>query len=510
MWPKFMTNATKFPSLNATGLLPSPNSKPEPVATAGPSRAGSVLHAQPNDRAVQAAYQSAASAQTYAPPSTIPPRTQGGMLGTALPSFSRGPKTLPTQRGTAQTNSLPGRGPAAQSMPRATNPQQYAASQPNASRPTAQPSMAARQTASRQAAPQRDAVRLAAATSINAPANSGHGGQSAQGAQSATTLALARAHEASATAKTEAEFSEILATCQRIRADNATPEERAFGRQLAAWALNRRGQILAGAGRAEEATADFDTAVRLDADCWRAIHNRGVLAAQAGQLEAAFDDFQRTTELNPNYAKAYSNRAALYVLAGELEPALADYRRAAELDPKLAIAHRGCGRTCHMLGQMNEALEHFDTAAELTPNDASTLAGRGDLLTDLGYYADAAADYDRAIAANAKSAEAYRSSAWLLATCPDETVRNPELALRRAESASQLERKPSAMTYDTLAAAQASVGDFGSAVSTIRQAIQLASPSERGAYQDRMQLYQQSTVYTISPVGDVQQAGFER
>jgi tetratricopeptide (TPR) repeat protein len=444
MWPSMFTDPTKFPSLNKTGLFSSASSKATAAAptTATASRAGSVQHAQPTDRTVQAAYQTAASAQAYRPTGNYG-RTNGATPGQALPSQSR----------------------------------------------------------------QRSAERSALAR----PTSSAASPSIAAGSQaSATTLALARAHKAAATAKTEAEFSEIITTCQRIRTDQATSEETAFGRQLASWAMNRRGQLRAGAGRTSEALADFDIAIRLDAKCWRAIHNRGVLAAQAGQLEAAFDDFQQTIDLNPNYAKAYSNRAALFVLAGELEQALADYERAAELDPKLAIAHRGCGRTCHMLGRTNEALEHFDAAVELTPIDASSLTSRGDLLTDLGYYSDAAADYDRALEVNGKHAEACRSSAWLLATCPDETVRNPELALRRAELAGRLERNPSALTYDTFAAAQASVGDFGSAVNSIRRAIELSPPSERGAYQDRLHLYQQSTAYTISPVGSVQQAGFER
>jgi tetratricopeptide (TPR) repeat protein len=256
--------------------------------------------------------------------------------------------------------------------------------------------------------------------------------------------------------------------------------------------------------------ADFDLAIRVDASCWRALHNRGVLLAQAGQFEPAFDDFHATIELNPEFAKAYSNRAALFVLAGELEPALRDYQRAIELDPELQVAHRGCGRTCHLLGRVDEALTHLTTAVELAPHDAAALASRGDLLTDLGDYAAAASDYEQALAANARSADACRGSAWLLATCPDDAVRNPDLALKRAQMATRLDRKANAVTLDTLAAAQASVGDFEAASQTIRRAIELAPPSERSVYQDRLQMYRQSTPHRIAPLGGVQQAGYER
>jgi tetratricopeptide (TPR) repeat protein len=235
-----------------------------------------------------------------------------------------------------------------------------------------------------------------------------------------------------------------------------------------------------------------------------------VLLAQSGQFEPAFDDFHKTIELNPGFAKAYANRGALYVLAGELEPALADYQQAAGLDPNFAIAERGCGRTCHMLGRIDEALDHLSRAIELAPRDAAALAGRADLLTDLGEYEAAAHDYDQALAINPKYADAYRGSAWLLATCPDGSVRNPGLALERAQKAVELDRKSDATTFDTLAAAQASVGDFKAASETIRHAIEISPPSERSVYQDRMQLYRQAKPYRIEPLPTVQQAGFEQ
>jgi tetratricopeptide (TPR) repeat protein len=89
-------------------------------------------------------------------------------------------------------------------------------------------------------------------------------------------------------------------------------------------------------------------------------------------------------------------------------------------------------------------------------------------------------------------------------------VRNPQLALERAQQAAQLDRKSDSTTFDTLAAAQASAGDFQAAAQSIRRAIELAPPSERSVYQDRMQLYRQSKPYRIAPVHPVQQAAFEQ
>jgi tetratricopeptide (TPR) repeat protein len=321
---------------------------------------------------------------------------------------------------------------------------------------------------------------------------------------------LVQAHAIADRSTSEDDFSQVCAACQRVMASQPTSAEAGFAKQLSAWALNRRGQIKASAGRADDALADFTAAIELDPHLWRAIHNRGVLMAQAGQFDKAFDDFNRTTELNPQFAKAFSNRASLYMVAGQPEPALHDYERACELDPTLEVAQRGCGRTCHMLGRLDEADQHLNKALDLAPNDASALTSRGDLLTDIGDYVNAAADYERALQLDGKSTDACRGSAWLLATCPDSSIRNPEVALHRAELAAKLEHKPDPTTFDTLAAAQASAGDFAAATQTIRRAIELAPPSERSVYQDRLAMYRQSTPFQIAPIPDVRQAGYQQ
>jgi tetratricopeptide (TPR) repeat protein len=320
---------------------------------------------------------------------------------------------------------------------------------------------------------------------------------------------IAQAHASSGTAQTEADYTQIIETCRRARASQPGPATARYASELASWAFNRRGQSRAEAGRHQEALADFDEAIRADSGRWRAVHNRGVLLAQDGQFERAFDDFTRTIQLNPDFAKAYSNRAALLMVAGDLETSLTDYRRAIELDPSLAVAHRGCGRANHLLRRLDEALNCYDEAVRLAPEDGYAVASRADLLTDLGRYAEAAAEYERAMQLDPQSCHACSSCAWLLATCPDASVRNPELAIERARQAIELSGQKSAVSYDTLAAAQANAGDFSAAIQTARQALQLASPEERGVYEARLAMYQHAKPYRIAPVGDVVQASYE-
>ena len=72
---------------------------------------------------------------------------------------------------------------------------------------------------------------------------------------------------------------------------------------------------------------------------------------------------------------------------------------------------------------------------------------------------------------DAQSAEAHRSLAWLLATCPDQRYRNPRQALASAEQAAKLAAPGDPFVLDALAAAHANAGQFDRAVRYQQEAI---------------------------------------
>ncbi|MGI9455526.1 MAG: tetratricopeptide repeat protein [Aeoliella sp.] len=329
----------------------------------------------------------------------------------------------------------------------------------------------------------------------------------AQPSERAVAL-LAQANQLSQTATTEGEYSAVVRTCRQALAIDSSPAAVNYSKQLASWALNRRGEVKADAGRDTEALLDYEDALRLDPKRWRAIHNRGVIAAQAGRFADAFDDFNRTIELNPKFAKAYSNRGTLYVQADKLEKALVDFRLAIANDPDLAVAHKGRARVCHMLGDYDTALQHFDAAMLLAPGDARIVNSRGDLLSDMGHYRAAATNYQRAIEIDSHLAAAYRNLAWLQSTCPDKGCRNHELALANANQAINLAAEPTDLDYDTLAAAQAAAGEFEAATASMDQALKLAAEADKANYEWRRGLYAKGQPYVTEPASSIQQASY--
>lgn len=322
------------------------------------------------------------------------------------------------------------------------------------------------------------------------------------------TALLTEAHQAAQNAQTEAGLNEVVQRCRHVLAIDQSTTTIAYANDLGAWALNRRGELKADAGRVEEAMVDFDDALRMDPKRWRAVHNRGVLLAQRGAFAEAFEAFNRTIALNPEFAKPYSNRAALYVQAGDLQAAMRDFERAIALDPDLAVAHKGRGRVCHMLGRTDEALQHFDAAMILSPADAQGAASRADLLMDMGRYAQAIEGYRQAISLDPQLPSAYRNLAWLQATCPDPAHRNGVEAVANATRAIELTPQVDDISLDTLAAAQASAGEFQAAVKTLEQAIQMSPTADTAAYNQRLELYKSGRAFTLEPVVPVRTASF--
>ena len=137
----------------------------------------------------------------------------------------------------------------------------------------------------------------------------------------------------------------------------------------------------------------------------------------------------------------------------------------------------------------------FDKIVFHKPNDAIAYADRGDVHAYLGNWQKAAQDFKVAIKLDSSLGRAYQSAAWLMATCPDNRIRNPKLAVKVAQKAIQLDGDEDFRYVDTLAAAYASSKDFQRAQETVSRAIQLAPTDRKNEIQQRQTLYQASRPY---------------
>ena len=323
---------------------------------------------------------------------------------------------------------------------------------------------------------------------------------------------LAAAHGRSREAHTLDHFSSIVEDCERALGQRSPPQTGTYAKQLAAWAYNRRGEVYAeqAAGLANEgeqrqaneldalALDDFQAAVRLDAGKWKALHNRGVSLALHGQFDAALGDFAKVIELKPDNVNTWFNRGEVQARLDRLAEAKADYSHALKLKPDDIDAVLGRGAVEQRSQNSRAALADFNQALKLQPNHSVALCARGDAHVSLGQWQAAADDYRRAIKLSPKLGAAYRGAAWLMATCPEEPLRNEQLALESARKALELSGSDNIANLDTLAAAEANAGQYEAARATLAKAIELSPPSKLAPLQARLELYSASQPYRES------------
>jgi len=245
-------------------------------------------------------------------------------------------------------------------------------------------------------------------------------------------------------------------------------------------------------GDAEHALEALDRATNLDARCADAVRTRGLLLLEMGELDLATADLDRTVRLAPDCAGCELERGTVHLVCGRLEVALAAFERALAMDPDLAAAHASRAAALLRLGRLKESLEAISVAVAARHGTDTDLHNRAVVRTALGQHREAIHDYEKALTINPKSGGSHNNLAWLLATTPDQALKDGSRALRHARAA--LEHGRNGAWLDTLAAAHAECGDFEAAVKAEAEAY-ARSDHRNEAFRQRLQAYRQGLSY---------------
>jgi tetratricopeptide (TPR) repeat protein len=209
--------------------------------------------------------------------------------------------------------------------------------------------------------------------------------------------------------------------------------------------------------------------------------------------------FLATLERNPDAWVASYNLGVHYQKAGNLPGAIEMYqaaRRARPNDPQIIM---NLGTALAEAQRLPEALAALTEAVRLRPEHPESRLNLAIALDLAGEPAAAVAAYAEAVRLRPRYTRAKRQEAWLLATTSDPQVRNGAAALALATSACAETVRAVARCQDTLAAAEASAGNFESAVRRAQHAAELARREGHEAaaksYEARARLYATHQAY---------------
>ncbi|HUT94239.1 MAG TPA: tetratricopeptide repeat protein [Thermoguttaceae bacterium] len=200
----------------------------------------------------------------------------------------------------------------------------------------------------------------------------------------------------------------------------------------------------------------------------------GIILRDEGKNEEAKAHFTRILEIQPDHAKAHRGLADMLRMEGKPEEAVDHYRQALKTEPSLHEVHASLGLIFLETGKLDEALEHLAEAVRLEPGDPVTNFYCGHVLYRQGKPEEAVSYYRRAMEQSPELVPAMLELASIRLMVDRPELYNLDEALALAKKACDATRHRDPIALKTLAGAYAVAGRFDDAVSTARNALEIA------------------------------------
>ena len=203
-------------------------------------------------------------------------------------------------------------------------------------------------------------------------------------------------------------------------------------------------------------------------------------------------------------AEAYLMLGELCMRTGRIEDAASALEQARRLTPENPRTLVVLARLRVAQGRDEEADNHLVVALRRRPDDSAALTELGLIRARHGKAASAIELYQKAIDADPGHWQAVKNLAWIRATHPDPKLRQGGEAVRLSQQACRATGYGNPEVLDTLAAAQAEVGQFEAAVDTVDKALLLLRGGDTEALEairQRKQLYRAGRSYHDASFG---------
>ena len=239
-------------------------------------------------------------------------------------------------------------------------------------------------------------------------------------------------------------------------------------------AHNNLGIVLFEKGQLDEAIAHYRSTLQMQPDFWDADYNLGSALLGKGEVDEAILYCEKAVAKEPNDPDAQVALANALLQKKRIDDAIVHYEKAVAMRPDYFLARYGLGHALLEKGQLSAAIEHCRAALLIRPGNPDCHTILAIALDESGHSVEAIQHYERALEISPQSVSALNNLAWLLATCPDASLRNGARAIQLAQQADQLSGSTNAVVLRTLAAGYAEAGQFGKAIENVRAATRVA------------------------------------
>lgn len=242
-----------------------------------------------------------------------------------------------------------------------------------------------------------------------------------------------------------------------------------------------------------KARADLDKAIELQPRDPIALLQRAEMALSRDDIQAAKDDLRAAERVDRRVRlldQAIFVRCLIAIEENRMADAINEMKTLVERDPDNQERRLNLANLYIQDERPRKAIEMLSSVIDADPKNVGALRSRADALLAVGDHVEAINDYETAIEAAGDDEQSYDVSgllnnlAWVLATSPNDAIRNGKRSVELGERAVELTNESEPHILSTLAAAYAEVGDFDKAIEWSGKAVEL------GKEQDHDQLEQ--------------------
>jgi len=228
----------------------------------------------------------------------------------------------------------------------------------------------------------------------------------------------------------------------------------------------------------DDAVKSLDKVLEADNANVPALLMRANVHLATGQHSKALADVQRALVVTPGLVRAVFLRALVYAAQGKFDPAIMEMQKIVESEASTPEFQIELARLLHGSGRPRAAVQELNKVLVVDKDNIAARRLRADALLSYGEQKKAVEDYEIILKAEPSAKGTLNNLAWVLATSPDDDVRDGKRAIPIAVRACEATGYKTPHVLSTLAAAHAEAGDFEKAKEWSQKAVDLAEDGE--------------------------------
>ena len=240
-----------------------------------------------------------------------------------------------------------------------------------------------------------------------------------------------------------------------------------------------------------EAIKDLDEAITLAPDDLRPLLMRAQLYADEGRNALALQDVDWVLKLRPRIPAVLQLRRTILAAMGNFSDAIHDVEKQLAENPDDVALKLEQAIYLNAAEQSAKAVDIYGEVLQADPQNGAALRGRGDAYLNIGDHKKAVADYEVAVQLFPDDSGLLNNFAWVLATSPEDDLRNGKRAVEMGLKACELTEHKQSHILSTLAAAYAETGDFDSALKWSEKSVELGDGEIKEQLKQELESYRQ-------------------